>query len=482
MLPFVLALPLGLPSPQALTSLNAEGNICVSHGATCCTNPKGIEFCVGALVCRDGECSGFEQDRQSKQQEDAKDTQEAAPEEGPRLAKTETESQAANPPEEQEKHEDIAIAVCYDDGSDPAKGSRCGEEFAGTCTGSDGGGECCSAGGFCGSDEGFCGTGMQVEFSYGKNLCEAGMSSDGFVMPEDERIAAQQQQQQQQQASAPTACLTDANIGSMQCGAAAGATCTGSGDVGVGSTCCSAGGYCGSGDDYCGAGIQEEYSNSKNLCEAVAAVGQQAVGQQDGATAKAPTPHCLTVDQVAKAWVEGIAKVSKSDAKAMCVPAVIVAAGSSYNTLTCEDKFDPLVEADGWEQKLEGLWQISENFFDSPDPRRQARVAYEVYTGDNSSFGCLADWCISSQPGCSAVIPGIGQDDQAVTEKHRFCMGVWSGANTAVPLKLQAMGLAAGKDSGLEVVEAACKKAAKSSGLTATDAWGRQEQADARRG
>lgn len=69
----------------------------------------------------------------------------------------------------------------------------------------------------------------------------------------------------------------------------------------------------------------------------------------------------------------------------------------------------------------------------------------------------------------------------AVTEKHRFCMGVWSGANTAVPLKLQAMALAAGTEGGLEVVKAACKTATAASGLTTTDAWGRQEQANAKR-
>ena len=185
------------------------------------------------------------------------------------------------------------------------------------------------------------------------------------------------------------------------------------------------------------------------------------------------------MQQVASAWVEGIAPISKADAKALCVPAVIIAAGSAYNTPECEDKFNPLIEADGWEQKLKGLWQISENFFDSPDPKRQAKVAYEVYTGDNSSFGCLADWCVNTQPGCSAVIPGIGQEDTAVTEKHRFCMGVWSGANTAVPVKLQAMGAAAGKESGMEVVEAACKRAAIASGLTATDAWGRYTDEEA---
>jgi len=109
------AQPLGLPAPQASTgqayegpfaltasSLNAEGNICVSHGTACCTNPKGLEFCVGSLICKDGECSGFEQD---KQQQGTQEKQAAAGE-GPRLAKTEAESQAATPPG---KKEDIAI-------------------------------------------------------------------------------------------------------------------------------------------------------------------------------------------------------------------------------------------------------------------------------------------------------------------------------------------------------------------------------------
>merc|ERR1719201_2811566 len=75
--------------------------------------------------------------------------------------------------------------------------------------------------------------------------------------------------------STPFSCLADANVGSLQCGPAAQATCTGNGD-GVGSKCCSAGGYCGSGDAYCGEGMQEEYSNGKNLCPEVApAQGEQ---------------------------------------------------------------------------------------------------------------------------------------------------------------------------------------------------------------
>ena len=44
----------------------------------------------------------------------------------------------------------------------------------------------------------------------------------------------------------------------------------------MGNKCCSAGGYRGSSDAYCGEGMQEEYSNSKNLCPEVApAQGEQ---------------------------------------------------------------------------------------------------------------------------------------------------------------------------------------------------------------
>ena len=383
------------------------------------------------------------------------------------LTSLNAESGAANPPK---KKEDIAIAVCYEDAS--TKGNQCGEDHKATCTTSGGAGECCSAGGWCGSDATFCGPDMQVEFSHGENLCEDGMATDGFVAPVDDRAAEQQQQEQQ---SAPWSCYTDANVGSMQCGPTVHATCTGSSVAD--SKCCSSAGYCGSGDAFCGDGMQKEYSHGNNLCEPAATVGQQAEGhqgdgQQGGARAKnvkpkSEKPHCLTVEQVAKAWVNGISPLSKADAKAMCVPAVIIAAGSAYHlntdgwTSPCEDKFDPLVEADGWDGKRKGLWQISEQFFDSADPTKQAKVAYEVYTSDNSTNGCLAEWCITSTPGCSAVIPGIGEEDAAVTASHRFCMGVWSGANTAVPVKLQAMAVAAGTEGGQEVVEAACANALK---------------------
>ena len=66
---------------------------------------------------------------------------------------------------------------------------------------------------------------------------------------------------------------------------------------------------------------------------------------------------------------------------------------------------------------------------------------------------------MTSTPGCSAVIPGIGQDDPSVTESRRFCHGVWSGAQAAVDNKLSAIAAAKNQSSGEEIVRAACAKA-----------------------
>ena len=397
---------------------------------------------------------------------------EGAPEVARRLAsvvQAETVAQAANPPE---KPEDIAITDCYDDAN--ANGNQCGEAHSKTCTDSDGRGECCSAGGNCGSDWNFCGPTMQAEFSHGKNLCEDGMASDGFVLPEDERV--EQQQMEEEEEEEALGCFTDANVGSLQCGPVSHATCTG-GDTGKGGECCSSAGYCGSGDTFCGDSMQVEYSHGKNLCEEAVADTEVGSGGSLGASTPAcvgfacpgaETPKCLSVEHVARAWVHGVSPLSKVNAEALCIPAVTIAAGSAYHTIQdgwtspCMNKFDPLVEAEGFDGTRKGLWQISVQFFEA-DPEKQAATAYDVYMGGNSTYGCLAEWCITSTPGCSAVIPGIGQDDPSVTDVARFCHGVWSGASAAVDNKLQAIAVAAGTDAGKELVKAACAKAVKTS-------------------
>ena len=402
------------------------------------------------------------------------------------------------------------LGSCFTDAN---KGSnQCGAVSKATCTGKGLGeakGECCSAGGYCGSDSTYCGDGMQVEYSYGNNVC-----------PEVAPPAAVDT------TTDPTACYKDANLGSNQCGPAIGATCTGNGLGTAKGLCCSQTGYCGNGPDYCsddmqteyshgnkvcaaadtnadgtaaapteclkdgsthssmcgpglkmtctgshglgkccsstgwcgddpefcGDGMQEEYSNGKNLCPDELPEGVDSIDDAE--------KMCMTLDQVAVAWVSAVAKLDKADATRLCVPAVVIAAGSTYNAGNCDDGFDPTIEAPGYMTTLKGLWQIAAEVFEK-DPKKQAAAAYDVYTGNNVTYGCNAQWCAMVQQGCSTPIPGIGQDDSCPPDDpeeesscNRFCKGVWSGAATQAPNKLAALG-------GMEVVEAACEKAGK---------------------
>jgi hypothetical protein len=270
---------------------------------------------------------------------------------------------------------------------------------------------------------------MQREYSHGNNVCPAtGAAAAGSEKPEN--------------------CLADANNGASQCGPAIGATCTGSHGLGK---CCSSTGWCGNDPEFCGEGMQAEYSNAKNLCKEELPEGQQSIASAEA--------KCMTVEQVAVAWVSAIAPLSKTDAKSMCVPAVAVAAGSTFNSPLCADKFDPTVEAPGYQTTLKGLWQIAEEVFE-PDPKKQAATAYQVYSGSNETYGCNAEWCTLTQTGCSEGIPGIGQDLTCENREgwestcHTFCKGVWSGAAASIPIKLAAMG-------GISTIEEACGQAAK---------------------
>ena len=333
--------------------------------------------------------------------------------------------------------------ACYEDAN--LGENQCGEGVMATCAGSNGLGPCCSEAGWCGSDADFCGAdglGAQPLYSFGKNLCRGGGSSGGSPQQQAAAVSAP---------GKPENCLKDANAYENQCGPDFGATCTGSSEPGVAPSgqCCASSGWCGSLPEFCeAADMQVEYSYGKNLCGAEPEEEQQA-----GSSVQAK-PKCLTLEQVAVAWVSGVSKLSASDAVAMCVPAVIIAAGSAYNAggevSVCKDTFDPTVEAPGYMATLKGLWQISDEFYDV-DPKKQAASAYELYTGDDKTYGCLAQWCRTLQAGCSEVIPGIGQDEE-VAKEHRFCNGVWSGAAVSVPIKLQALG-------GEEVVRSACEKA-----------------------
>ena len=62
----------------------------------------------------------------------------------------------------------------------------------------------------------------------------------------------------------------------------------------------------------------------------------------------------LTMHQVALAWFQGVGPLSAGDAAATCVPALVMAAGCSFNTTTCPDMFDP-ESASGISK---GLWLV----------------------------------------------------------------------------------------------------------------------------
>jgi hypothetical protein len=272
---------------------------------------------------------------------------------------------------------------------------------------------------------------MQKEYSHGNKVCAAaGTTAEGA-------------------AAKPAECLKDGNKASSMCGPGLQMTCTGSHGLGK---CCSATGWCGNDPEFCGEGMQEEYSNAKNLCKDELPEGVDSIDDVES--------MCMTMDQVAVAWVSAVAKLDKADAQRLCVPAVIVAAGSTFNAGNCDDKFDPTIEAPGYQTTLKGLWQIADEVYDK-DPKKQAAAAYDVYTGNNVTYGCNAEWCSMVQIGCSDAIVGIGQDDSCPPDDpeeesscNRFCKGVWAGAATQVPIKLAALG-------GMEAVEAACEQAGK---------------------
>jgi hypothetical protein len=182
-------------------------------------------------------------------------------------------------------------------------------------------------------------------------------------------------------------------------------------------------------------------------------------GGGDGGAAEATTSvikkgddECLNMEQVAEAWMGGISKYDKANAKAMCVPAVAIAAGSSYDTPQCPGKFDSTAEGGA---TARGLWQIGAMYYD-PDPKKQAQAVYQFYTSDNPDYGCLSDWCKSTT--CGEAHDGIGQDSSTISH-HRFCKGAWPAASGQYAARLLQVG---GKTA---VAEACGNKAAAQESL-----------------
>jgi hypothetical protein len=166
------------------------------------------------------------------------------------------------------------------------------------------------------------------------------------------------------------------------------------------------------------------------------------------------TDMCLTTEEVAQVWIDAISPISANDAVAMCVPAVVIAAGGSYdNPGLCRGKFHPTVQSGGYDSPVKGLWQINNGF--DPDPKEQAKAVYDMYTSHNPDYGCLSSWCQESD--CYEPISGIGQDE-SVMMNHRFCKGVWTAGDMHYAGRLASIG-------GITTVQNACAAASAQGGI-----------------
>ena len=250
------------------------------------------------------------------------------------------------------------------------------------------------------------------------------------------------------------------------CGESAQTTCTGNYGVGP---CCSMGGYCGSSAEHCGAegiGAQPEFSHSNRLCPSP--LEKEAspckLSLLDSYWARTEEPQCFTIQEVANTWHAGVALAENSDAgrtdaTAMCVPAVAVAVSAAYDVSErCPKSFDLMVRGESEGARpvtLRGMWQIGEGY--EARPVKQALAVYLNYT---SAQTCLSELCVRDRlGGCGDVIPGIKQD-QTTASTHRFCKGVWPQVSASLAIRLQQIG-------GLDAVQKACDAAATGRGCDA---------------
>ena len=151
----------------------------------------------------------------------------------------------------------------------------------------------------------------------------------------------------------------------------------------------------------------------------------------------------FTVEDVARTWMEAISPISPSDAAGMCVAAVAIAAGESYDVPGCAKKFHPTVTNS---VGASGLWQIMTGF--SSDPKEQARTVYQKYTSNDPGYGCLSKWCVQ-RSGCSEpLVPEV--QSASVMRHHRFCQGMWTGPPQYYSQRLQQVG-------GVQRAQKACQ-------------------------
>jgi len=159
----------------------------------------------------------------------------------------------------------------------------------------------------------------------------------------------------------------------------------------------------------------------------------------------------IKMEEIADAWFEAINPLDAGDAAATCVPALVIAAGCSFNTESCPNLFDPDVKSG----ISNGFWLIPPSAAGAwdPTPKKQAEAVYKYFLSDVAPTGCASPGCKPTN--CGEPHYNIGQFD-GVMEHHRFCRGHWM-ADT--PFYLEAAEAAGGMDKMKEVCGAAKKKA-----------------------
>ena len=159
----------------------------------------------------------------------------------------------------------------------------------------------------------------------------------------------------------------------------------------------------------------------------------------------------IKMEEIADAWFEAINPLDAGDAAATCVPALVIAAGCSFNTESCPNLFDPDVKSG----ISNGFWLIPPSAAGAwdPTPKKQAEAVYKYFLSDVSPTGCASPGCKPTN--CGEPHYNIGQFD-GVMEHHRFCRGHWM-ADT--PFYLEAADAAGGIDKMKEACAAAKKKA-----------------------
>ena len=153
---------------------------------------------------------------------------------------------------------------------------------------------------------------------------------------------------------------------------------------------------------------------------------------------------------MANVWVATLWPRSREDALHMCVPAMAIAAGSSFGAGNCEGFFNPRAKGEGGDgAAAKGLWQITHGY--DNDVAKQVLSVYDIYTSNNTDFGCLSQWC--SRSDCGIPKPGIGQDKSATFQHHLFCQGAWSGDDALYQRALESIG-------GIDEVHRVCSATA----------------------